>query len=255
MAENGRREDPRFLRAAGKRMRATDEARMRLEKERVDEGESPWQIYRTDINKYISSFENVLPGTRGRVRRKIERAHARGEKVVVLEIGGCADAASLGADKTIAMGLPEPETAEGLERRKLLGAEVKRQHRGDSMVILRGSVLSHRGLHELIREVREELPKQFPGEKISVLFAFIFAGGAAREHATNIVSRSKFARLLSEVHNTILGEDGETYAELTFADRPIRTTEIEEAVGDENASVVRAEHLSMFRISKATSSE
>lgn len=226
----GARASFRALRERARDSLRKSEQRKKYEAARTAYGLSPWPAFRTDAGEYVSHFNNLFPGAKDKILDKIAAKRAFGKRVIIVDLGGMADATSIGADKTISIALPARESKRQKELRPKQGPILERLEPHPGHTILRGDILSHRGLQTLIDLVRTE------GE--SVTYAFMIPGGAARDHTHNPYSYRRVSRVLRRL-NPLLGADGEMYLDLDYLDHEITPTHLADVIGRDRVLVDR----------------
>ena len=98
--------------------------------------EFEWEIFRTDASDYVkppqrginTSFAESFPDAERSIREDFGKRHERGEKVLVFDICGIADASSLGADHTACLALkPPPYLNVDLPQRTIFEGDIFRK--------------------------------------------------------------------------------------------------------------------------------
>src|SRR5882762_5994765 len=87
-----------------------DETEKNLSRERskLDKAQDPWEFYAKDAEGYVQYFGEIFPDA-AELPVRLEARHARGEKVLVVDVCGIADAKNIGADETIGFTLNRPQ--------------------------------------------------------------------------------------------------------------------------------------------------
>ena len=149
----------------------------------------PWSVYRKDAARYVAEY--------GRITRwypkldtlpdRLKTRHEKGERVLIVDIFGVANAKSIGADKTIGFTLRKSQAIE----------------KSPDMTVVDGDVFSTRDQQKLMRAIDSE------HAPISCVFLFPIEG--LKYHGQNIAVLSKLYGLLRKLYLR-LAEEGEIYA-------------------------------------------
>jgi len=107
-----------------------------LEIDGINKLGSDWLVYRTDAMGYVrpktkegeASFYNNFPDAEESIREDFLKRHERGERVLVYDICGIADASSLGADHTACLAFkPPPEFDTKIQTRTIFEGDIFRK--------------------------------------------------------------------------------------------------------------------------------
>jgi hypothetical protein len=102
----------RSLLEVAKEERRISQKHAEREVEAVEKGGKAWKIYRKETKEYltdeVSGIERKFPGTLEEIRT-FQHVREQGDESLVVDLFGGTNAASLGADKTIALTLVAPE--------------------------------------------------------------------------------------------------------------------------------------------------
>lgn len=183
MSEDGER---RQLKASIRQTRdRTARVKVPYEKGRVSEEKPPWPVYVTDATVYVTDFSAKFPQIATLSQRFAER-HKRGEKVLVVDICGVADAHSLGADHTVGFTLNRPPEMTDT----------------DTLTIVEGDIFTTRDQNKLLRTIGEG------GVPISCVFFRPVAG--LDDYGERPETVEKLYVLLKRIFDR-LADDGEIY--------------------------------------------
>lgn len=159
------------------------------EQKKLSEGDDPWPRYARDAQDY-RHFAVQFPDFK-RLKEKFKGFHERGEKVLVLDVFGIADAKSLGADHTIGFTLNRPHDAPD----------------SPSLTIVEGNALSTKDVDNLMRTI--------DATEEPLRCVFFSPHGGAGGYGSNLNANVKMYNLLKKVYER-LSLDGEIYAEVSY---------------------------------------
>lgn len=152
----------------------------------IEDHGKPWNMYATDAKDYIGSLQSMFPDIVSLPDRLRER-HEKGEKVVVLDMCGEADAKSIGADHTICFTLVRsPAVPEDSSR-----------------TVIEGDIFSSKDIGKLMNTIRSQ------SGSLSCIF-FIPRGGLVMSDEGDPLASARMYGVLRKLYSC-LAEDGEIY--------------------------------------------
>jgi hypothetical protein len=202
-----------------------------------------WESYRTDAIEYFSEPKNEaeislihdFPEGERELREGFAQRHARGEKVLVFDVCGIADAKSMGADHTACL---------------VLSPQIKVKKITRSRSIFVGDVFRKESLSPLL-QLAEGM-----GTRPCCIF-FIPVGGLSGVPATNTVQGAILIKQFNKLYD-LLAPGGVMYIQMPWqflitlqGHRPVRGNEILEQLVGETGTIKQGEHhVVLFKIKK-----